>query len=288
IPVSLLQSLRIIGRTRPALVVGVGGYASGPVLVAAVLRRVPTLIHEQNYVPGATNRWMAPFVTDVVVTFEETVGKLGGRGVALGNPVRRDFTLVKPRPAGDPVRHLLVFGGSQGARRVNRAMVDALPRLVTQADTLRIVHQTGESERDSVAAAYELAGFTRSQADVRAFISGMSAAFEQADLIVSRSGATTVAELTASGRPAVLVPFAGAAHDHQTWNARKLADAGAAVMIAEKDLSGATLASTIVDLLADRERLAAMSRAGRSLARPDAAARIADRCAALMAAGRAA
>ena len=283
LPLSLVQSMRLIGRTKPSLVVGVGGYASGPVMAAAVLKRVPTLIHEQNYVPGATNRWMAPFVSKVVVTFEETVARLGGRGVALGNPVRRDFALVKPRPSAGAPRRLLVFGGSQGSRALNKAMVEALPGLAAMRGALQITHQTGEAEHAAVEASYRAAGLKGEDCEVRPFISGMSRAFEDADLIVCRSGATTVAELTAAGRPAVLIPFAGATHDHQTFNAHKLADAGAAVMIAERDLTGALLARTVQELLGDPGRLDRMARASRLLGRPDAAARIADLCVALMA-----
>jgi len=261
----------------------VGGYASGPLLVAALLRRVPALIHEQNFLPGTTNRWLAPYVSQVAITFPETARVLGGRGVVTGNPVRKEFTLVKPRPAGLAARSLLVFGGSQGSRAINRAMREALPELRQGAVPVKVRHQTGDAALEAVSSAYRAAGL---DADVRAFISGMSQAFEEADLIVCRSGATTVAELTAAGRPAVLIPFAGATHDHQTYNARKLEDAGAAEVIPERELGGARLAATVTGLLESPDRLARMSQASRALGKPDAAARIADLCVDLMAGGR--
>jgi len=288
VPLSLAQSFALIGRTNPDLVIGVGGYSSGPVLAAAVLRRVPTLIHEQNYVPGMTNRWLAPFVTKVAVTFPETIERLGGRGVVTGNPVRAQFIGIKPRPPGEPVKRLLVVGGSQGARVINRAMCEALPMLSAMRGSLRIIHQTGEAHLDAVTQAYRSVGDRAPQIDLRPFIQEMSQAFEQADLIVSRCGSTTLAELTCAGRPAILVPFAAATHDHQTFNARKLADAGAAVMIAESDLSGEKLASAVIDLIGNDEKLARMSAASRALGRPDAASRIADLCLELMAGGKAA
>lgn len=282
IPAALAQSIGIVARARPRLVIGVGGFASGPVLAAAVLMRVPTLICEQNCIPGATNRWLAPFVTQVVVAFPETIEKLGGRGVVLGNPVRKEFTLIAPRPAADTPRHLLVCGGSRGARVINRAVCDALPSLAPLAGALRVTHQTGDADLGMVRDAWGRSAFPAGDVDVRPFIADMARVYEESDLIVSRAGATTVAELTASGRPAVLIPFAAAAHDHQTFNARALVAAGAAEMIAQQDLTGQILAATVRTLLSDPARLARMSVAARALGRPDAAARIADLCLSLM------
>ena len=246
------------------------------------------MIHEQNYVPGVTNRWLAPFVKVVAVTFEETLEKLGGHGVVTGNPVRREFTLVQQKSQSDPVRHLLIVGGSQGARVINRAIADALPALAGFGDSLRVTHQTGSADHEWVSQAYRAAGFAGGRASVVPFIEKAWEAFAAADLIVSRCGSTTLAELTAAGRPSVLIPFAAATHDHQTWNARKLVSTGAAVMIAEKDLTGVTLGAAVTGLLAEPGRLDRMSVASRSLGRPDAAARIADLCEKLMARGRAA
>ena len=282
IPFSVLQCLALIGRMRPGLVIGVGGYASGPVLAAAVIRRVPTLIHEQNYVPGATNHWVAPWVKKVIVTFPETIECLGGRGEAIGNPVRKEFALVKPRPVNETVKSLLIFGGSQGARVINRAVCEALPELAAMRPSLRVVHQTGDAELSRVREAYASAGFTGTEVDVRPFISGMSEMFERSDLIICRSGATTVAELTAAGRPAVLIPFARATHDHQTFNARKLVEEGAALMIPEHELNGAVLAGNIRSLLGSPQRLTEMAQASRRLGKPAAGARIAAVCASLL------
>ncbi|MGH9867280.1 MAG: undecaprenyldiphospho-muramoylpentapeptide beta-N-acetylglucosaminyltransferase [Candidatus Polarisedimenticolia bacterium] len=283
VPFSLLQSLSILGSTRPALVVGVGGYASGPVLAAAVMRRTPTLIHEQNDIPGLTNRWLAPFVTKVAVSFPETIARLGGRGVVTGNPVRRAFGQIPAREsAPDSPRHMLVFGGSQGSRALNRAMTASLPGLAALRGRLTITHQTGEAALAEVTQAYRQAGFTEQGADVRPFIRDMAGAFGRADLVVCRSGATTVAELMAAGRPAVLVPFAGAAHDHQTFNARRLEATGAAVVVTESQLDGPALATAVTSLLDDPARLARMGQAGRAAARLDAASRLADLCVALM------
>ena len=282
IPVSLLQSIALVRRTKPRLVIGVGGFASGPVMAAAVLLRVPTLICEQNCIPGATNRWMAPFVTQAVVTFPETKERLGGRGVVLGNPVRKEFTLIGPRRMHDGARRILICGGSRGARAINRAVCDALPHLAPLAGTVAVTHQTGDADRDMVRDAWSRSGFPGKDVEVRPFIADMARVYEESDLIVSRAGATTVAELTAAGRPSVLIPFAAAAHDHQTFNARALVAVGAAEMIAEQDLTGEVLAGTIRTLLSDEERLARMAAAARTLGRPDAAARIADLCVAMM------
>ncbi len=279
VPVSVAQSLALIARAKPALVIGVGGYSSGPVVAAAVVRRVPTLIHEQNYVPGVTNRWLAPFVKEVAVTYPETVKLLGGRGVLTGNPIREGFAHVRPRPSGVSGKGLLVMGGSQGARVINRAMRDALPALSVMKGRLNVTHQTGDAELAAVKSSYDASALN---AKVSPFITGMPGALEEADLVVSRCGSTTLAELTAAGRPAVLIPFAAATHDHQTFNARKLEQAGAAVMILERDLTGGRLASTLIDLLGDDGRLARMAEASRGLGRPDAAERIGDLCARLV------
>jgi UDP-N-acetylglucosamine--N-acetylmuramyl-(pentapeptide) pyrophosphoryl-undecaprenol N-acetylglucosamine transferase len=219
------------------------------------------------------------------------VPRLSGRGVVTGNPIRKAFTALGPSEPTAGARRLLVVGGSQGARAINRAVREALPALTSfQAEPgsrgkLVVTHQTGEADLKTVVAAYEAAGL---QADVRPFIVEMPGALANADLVVCRCGSTTLAELTAAGRPAVLIPFAAATHDHQTFNARKLAEAGAAIMIREKDLNGAALASAITDLLRDPDRLARMAAASRSLGRPDAAARIVGLCAGLLARGRAA
>jgi UDP-N-acetylglucosamine--N-acetylmuramyl-(pentapeptide) pyrophosphoryl-undecaprenol N-acetylglucosamine transferase len=249
----------------------VGGYAGGPIVLLASFLRVRTVILEPNARPGFTNRVLLPFVQRAACAYEETRVLFGGKGVVTGNPVREAFARIAPHEHHPPLR-LLAFGGSQGSRRLNRALVEALPHLPS-SERLRIVHQTGEAERAEVTAAY--AAFGR-EAEVLAFLDDMPRRFAEADLVLSRSGATTCAELATAGRAAVLVPFAEAADDHQRQNARALLAAGAALMIEEKDLSGKALALVLRELTLAPERLTRMGEAARGLARPDAAARVAD------------
>lgn len=271
LPRAFLQAFRLLRRLRPEAVLGVGGYAGGPIVLLAALLRVRTVILEPNARPGFTNRALLPFVRRAACAYEETRRLFGQKGVVTGNPVRAAFARVGRR-AHHPPLHLLVFGGSQGSRRLNRALVDALPHL-PGADVLRIVHQTGEAERAETSAAYAA---SHREAEVVAFLDDMPKRFEEADLVVARSGATTCAELAAAGRAAVLVPFAQAADDHQRQNARALEAAGAARMIEEKDLTGPGLAAALGDLVGSPERISRMEEAARGLARPAAADRVAD------------
>jgi UDP-N-acetylglucosamine--N-acetylmuramyl-(pentapeptide) pyrophosphoryl-undecaprenol N-acetylglucosamine transferase len=258
---------------RPRLVVGVGGYASGPAVLAAWLLRVPTMLMEQNHFPGATNRWLAPRADAVCVPSEAAKARLHGIGLVTGNPVRKEFTTIGPPPGGDRMA-LLVFGGSRGARSINRAMVGALPALSRMTPPPRIVHQTGPQEHASVAQDY--AAHPELSADVRPFLDDMPAQLAAADLVVCRAGATTLAELAAAGRPAILVPFPHAADDHQRANAEAVRDAGAARVIEDRDLHGARCATEINALAGDPSLRLRMAAAARTLARPDAAERIAD------------
>jgi UDP-N-acetylglucosamine--N-acetylmuramyl-(pentapeptide) pyrophosphoryl-undecaprenol N-acetylglucosamine transferase len=271
LPWGLLRALVLLLRLRPSAVLGVGGYAGGPVVLVAALLGVRSVILEPNAKPGFTNRVLRPFVTAAACAYEEARAYYGARGVLTGNPVRRD---VAPRPAGPRRRPfgLLVFGGSQGSRVLNDAMVAAIPHWPA-AETLRIVHQTGEGMRDAVAAAYHAAG---RPAEVVAFLDDMPRRLMEADIVVSRAGATTCAELTAAGKAAVLVPFAAAADDHQRINAAALARGGAALVLEEKDLSGPALASAVRSLLEDEDGLGRMEQAAARLGRPGAAARVAD------------
>jgi UDP-N-acetylglucosamine--N-acetylmuramyl-(pentapeptide) pyrophosphoryl-undecaprenol N-acetylglucosamine transferase len=281
LPLGLLDAHAILRRFRPALVVGVGGYASGPVLVAALLRRIPTMIHEQNRWPGATNRLLAPWVDRIAVSFETTAGRIGALGTITGNPVRAPFAAL---PAWTPhagSARVLVFGGSRGARAVNDAVIAALPRLAASGWSWR--HQTGAADRDRVAAAYGHAGIDGAR--VEAFLDDMPEALAAADLVICRAGASTLAELACAGRAAILIPFPQAAHDHQRHNARGFEAAGAARVLEQRNLDGGRLATEAQALLADPGRIAAMSTAARTLARPDAAARIADLAEALLAPG---
>jgi UDP-N-acetylglucosamine--N-acetylmuramyl-(pentapeptide) pyrophosphoryl-undecaprenol N-acetylglucosamine transferase len=229
------------------------------------------VILEPNATPGFTNRVLRPFVRVAACAWEEARAFYGAKGVLTGNPVRGGFASL-PKKVPAETAALLVFGGSQGSRVLNQAMVESLPHL-PGADRLRIVHQTGPALQAEVTAAYEKA---RRPAEVTPYLDDMERRFGEADLVVSRSGATTCAELQAAGKPSVLVPFARAAEDHQRRNARAMEARGAAAVLEEKDLTGEALGRAVVELLGDRARLAAMGEASRAMSRPDAAARVAD------------
>jgi UDP-N-acetylglucosamine--N-acetylmuramyl-(pentapeptide) pyrophosphoryl-undecaprenol N-acetylglucosamine transferase len=281
IPMSVADAWSILSRRKPDVVIGVGGYSSGPVVFAAVLRRIPTLLLEQNAVPGLTNRSLAPLVDAAAVTFDETVTYFGRRGFVTGNPVRAEFFESGDAAGTGAARgaaRVLIFGGSQGAHAINVAMVEAAPRLAALPGRLAITHQTGERDLELVRDGYRRAGL---EARVEPFLFTMDREIAGADLIVSRAGATTIAELTAAGKPAVLIPLPTAADDHQRKNAEVLARAGAAEVLDQRSLTGDRLAERILALAADRDRRDAMGRAARTLARPDAARAIADRVLAL-------
>src|SRR5438105_9658227 len=211
VPVGLVDAWRIVSARRPDLVIGVGGYSSGPVVLAAALRGVPTMLLEQNAVPGLTNRLLARFVGAAAITFESTKEFFGSKAFVSGNPVRPEFFKESARDDDATVR-VLVFGGSQGAHAINVAMVEAASRLAAGPSHLRLVHQTGERDVEMVRAAYRDAGL---QADVEPFLYDMGQRIGQADLIVCRAGATTLAELTAAGKPAILIPLLTATDDNQ-------------------------------------------------------------------------
>jgi UDP-N-acetylglucosamine--N-acetylmuramyl-(pentapeptide) pyrophosphoryl-undecaprenol N-acetylglucosamine transferase len=284
LPASGLDAWRIVSRRAPQLVIGVGGYSSGPVVLAAAVRRIPTLLLEQNAVPGLTNRLLARFVSAAAVTFESTVTFFGRRGFVTGNPVRPEFFESVPdaRPEGPP--RILIFGGSQGAHAINLAMVEAAPRLAAHGGGMAITHQTGERDLEYVRDGYRRAGLT---ARVEPFLYAMDREMKAADLVVCRAGATTIAELTAAGRAAVFIPLPTAADDHQRRNAEVLARAGAAELLEQQGLTGERLAERIVALALDQEKRSAMSRAARGLAKPDAARAIVDRALTLALSGRA-
>jgi UDP-N-acetylglucosamine--N-acetylmuramyl-(pentapeptide) pyrophosphoryl-undecaprenol N-acetylglucosamine transferase len=283
LPLGGVDAWRIISRRRPQLVIGVGGYSSGPVVLLAALRGIPTMLLEQNAVPGLTNRSLAPFVSAAAVTFDATVNYFGRRGFVSGNPVRPEFfestiaggsppTSVAPADDGPP--RVLIFGGSQGAHAINMAMVEAAPRLAAYPGGLAITHQTGERDLERVRDGYRAAGLA---ARVEPFLYAMDREMKAAALVVCRAGATTIAELTASARPSLLIPLPTAADDHQRKNAEVLVAAGAAEMLAQPEMTGTRLADRITALAADRARCAAMSEAARRLGRPDAARVIVDR-----------
>lgn len=269
---AMLESSRLLKRTRPHVVMGVGGYVAGPLLAVAAVCRVPTLILEPNAVPGLTNWWLSWLVDAAALGWEETMRYYRRNGFVTGNPVREEIARVAPRATTDAMQ-LLVFGGSQGSHVLNRAMVDALPHLASYRDRLRITHQTGKSELEWVRVAYQKEGFP---ARIEPYLENMAKEYEACDLVVSRAGATTCAELTAAGRAALLVPLP-LAGGHQLQNAEALTRVGAAQMISQRDLSGQRLARAVIDLLEDPGRRNEMAEAARSLARPEAAREIVDR-----------
>lgn len=284
LPRAIWDAGRMLNEFAPDVVIGVGGYASGPAMLAAILKHIPTLAFEPNVVPGFANRLVAKFVSAAAVHFEETA-KYFRRAKVTGVPVRHAFFEIPPKRGGTPT--LLVFGGSQGAHAINYAMIRCLRALEREAPGIHIVHQTGERDYNDVLSAYQrreaASGAPALTFEIFKFIEDMPAAFVRADLIVCRSGASTVAEVAAAGKPAIFVPFPRAADDHQRINAEALARHGAAVAVEESRLEGVWLAETIATLLQDSHRLKVMSEAARALAHPDAARDIAEMAAKLAA-----
>ena len=272
LPRSFLAVRTLIRRLRPEVVMGVGGYASGPVVLVAALMGVPTLVAEQNALPGFTNRVLARFVKAAAVSFEEAGRFFGSKAEITGNPVREEFFEIAPRSRGNEF-NVLITGGSQGARAINEAMIAALPVLESERHRLSIVHQSGKADEKRLREAYASAGY---RAEVSAFVDRMVDQVEKADLVISRAGATTVAELAAAGRASILVPFPFAADDHQTKNAAAVERAGAGRHIAQSELTGQRLADEILRLLREPGLIDEMSRASKKLAHRDAAQRVVD------------
>ena len=284
LPLGFIDAWRAVGRHKPDVVLGVGGYSSGPVLMSAILRRVPTIIHEANAFPGLANRVVARWVTAVAVAFNDALPRMKRTdGVITGNPIRKEFFEVGDRrsrlsgQAGLPALHkqrVLVFGGSQGSRVLNDAMTGALLFLARHKDTLEIVHQTGPAELEKVRTAYNQSAFT--SARVVPYLDPMADEIAAADVVVSRSGAMTVGELAAVGRAAILVPFAAATNNHQELNARVVERAGGAVVITEAELTPERLAGAIGEIVSNPERAARMGAAARTIATPEATKTIVD------------
>ena len=270
LPMAIWDARRVLADFQPEVVIGVGGYASGPAMLAAILRSVPTLAFEPNVVPGFANRVVARWVSAAAVHFEETA-KYFREAEVTGVPVRKAFFDIAGKALSEKPT-LLVFGGSQGAHAINQAMTQCLPELCKQAPGIHIIHQTGERDYNDALAAYQRAG---ASAEVFPFINDMPAFFARADLLLCRSGASTVAEIAAAGKPAVFVPFPRAADDHQRVNAQALERAGAAVVLEETKLDELWLVETVSALLGDPARLRRMGEAARSLSHPDAARDIA-------------
>jgi UDP-N-acetylglucosamine--N-acetylmuramyl-(pentapeptide) pyrophosphoryl-undecaprenol N-acetylglucosamine transferase len=309
LPVSAADAWTVITRRRPSVVIGVGGYSSGPVVLLSALRGIPTLLMEQNAMPGITNRLLSPVVDAAAVTYQESVRFFGEKAIVAGNPVRPEFYrsevstqgirqdvstqgiqdqrsphVIQPEGAHG-IQHsppgaarVLVFGGSQGAHAINMAMVEAAARLAAGPPRVAVTHQTGERDLEMVRDGYRRNGL---EARVEPFLFEMDREMKAADLVICRAGATTLAELTASGRPSILVPLPTATDDHQRRNAIALVNQGAARLVEQRELSGDRLAAEIQALAGDEAARRGMGEAARRTARPDAARVIVDRVLAL-------
>ena len=275
--VALCRATGIVRRFRPQVVAGFGGYAALAPMLAARFCGVPGILHEQNAIAGSTNRILARLVRTVCTSLPDTKGFTGRNCVLTGNPVRTAIAGVGQRERYFTTRRLLVMGGSQGARILNLTLPECLPFL--RRAGVEILHQCGRADLEKTQAAYVTAGYGADA--VTAFIDDMADAYAWADMVLCRSGASSVAELCAAGLPAILVPFAAAVHDHQTCNAQVMERAGAALLIPENRLSNTSLGHLIVELLDDVPRRIAMSAAALRVARPAAAARVADVLAAM-------
>ncbi len=273
LPLGFVQAWRLIGKHRPDVALGVGGYSSGAVLLAARARGVPTMIHEQNAFPGLTNRLLAKVVKAVAVAFPDAGARLKRRdAVVTGNPIRREFFDAQRVP--HERRRLLIFGGSQGSHILNETMTGALLFLARLKGRLDIVHQTGPRELERVRAGYKASAFP--DARVVPYLDPMVDEIAAADLVVSRAGAMTIGELAAVGRAAILVPFAAATNNHQELNARVVEQAGGAIVITEAQLSPERLALAIGEVINDPDRAARMGASARALAAPEATKNIVD------------
>ena len=283
---SMIDSYRIIHAVRPDIVIGVGGYASGAVVLLAYLMSIPTMILEQNSVPGLTNKILGKLVNTVCITYQESISFFPKAKTFLtGNPVRvhifrgdaetgyRLFSLEKD------LFTVFAFGGSSGARSINRSLVDALHYLRDLRDKVQFLHQTGEKDYEHIRKAYQESGF---RGTIAPFVYQMGEAYAVADLVISRAGATTLAELTALGKPAILIPYPFAAGNHQELNARKLQEIGAAKMILDRELLGETLAGNIKELFMNETVRKEMQKNSRSVGRPDACTKVVDIAMSLM------
>ena len=277
---SILDSYRIIKTVRPDLVIGVGGYASGALVFIAFLLSIPTMILEQNTVPGLTNKILGKFVGTVCITYQESISFFPRVKTYLtGNPVRRQVFRGSVESAHKlfglekGLFTLLVFGGSSGARSINLAVLEALHSLSDLKDNIQFLHQTGSADYEHIREAYRRSGF---RGIITPFIFQMGEAYAVADMVISRAGATTLAELTALGKPAILVPYPYAAGNHQELNARKLEEMGAARMILDRELKGEALAAEIRELYADEKLREEMQRNSKAVGRPDACAKVVD------------
>ena len=272
LPAGLWDSERILKRYRVNAALGVGGYASGPMMLLAALHRIPNVVFEPNVEPGFTNRVLVRLATRVAVAHAETAERFGRKAVVTGCPVRAEFFSIGEKEHRAPF-NILITGGSRGALPINRAVVDSLDRLAARKNQLFIVHQTGERDYNAVRVAYARREF---HAEVLPFIENMAERFAQADLIVCRSGAITVAEVSASGRAAIFIPFGASTDAHQTRNAAAMQDAGAARLLPQDQLTPERLTNEIFSLLDQPRRIEEMEDRARSLAKPRAIEDIVD------------
>lgn len=280
IPKGIFDSIKILKTFKPNLVFGVGSYSSGPVLLMAWLLGIKIALHEQNILPGITNRMLSYFADRIYVSFEKTKKLAHPEKVFVsGNPLRKEITDIAEKNITDyglskKAFTVLILGGSQGAHSINMAIIDALSNIKNKEGFL-FVHQTGSSDTETVAKAYAQ---HKISCDVKPFFDDMATKYSQADLIICRAGATTVAEITVIGRGAIFVPYPFAANDHQTQNAKALCDAGAAKMITEKDLTGKILAEKIEYFSENKQELSKMASLAKTFGKPDAAAVIINDC----------
>ncbi|MFQ5991017.1 MAG: undecaprenyldiphospho-muramoylpentapeptide beta-N-acetylglucosaminyltransferase [Nitrospiraceae bacterium] len=284
LPVGLWQSVRVLRSRRVSLVLGIGGYASPPVLLAAFFLRIPRAILEPNAYPGLANKFLAPVANLIFLAFDAAKGSFNPSKVKVcGTPVRAGFLEPYTPDAGSmrstQGRALVVFGGSQGAHGINNLMIDALPHLQSKREEMSVVHQTGEADLNRVHSAYEANGV---RANVVAFLFDMPRILRSADLVVARAGAMTVAELIACGKAAILIPLPSAIYQHQESNARAMEREGAAVVLLQHELTGAKLAQAILALLEDPVRLRQMGERGRALWKTNPAGCIVQECLGLM------
>jgi len=283
IPKAIRQAFRILKEFRPQMVIGVGGYASGPTVVAASLLRIKRAIHEQNMVPGMTNRWLKWISQRIFVSFEETKHYFPKtKTIVTGMPIRKSLLSCVSeqkthRVAGKEGERftVLIFGGSGGAHRINWAMIEALDALAGIKSSLRVIHQTGTTDLDFVSRGYQEKGF---DALVRPFFENMVSCYATSDVVICRAGASTIAELAVCGKAAILVPYPHAAHQHQLLNAQKLVAMGAARMIRDEALGGASLSHAILQMVNHPEERRTMEGAIQKMARPRAAQEIVDHC----------
>jgi UDP-N-acetylglucosamine--N-acetylmuramyl-(pentapeptide) pyrophosphoryl-undecaprenol N-acetylglucosamine transferase len=283
LPLSFLKSLGILVRTRPDLVIGVGGYSSGPIVLLASWLRIPTMIMEQNIQPGLTNRLLRRWVKKAVVSFESSLPCFKGKGMFIGNPVREEFYGLLPKERNGWLT-LLIFGGSQGSHFLNERVVGALPLLEAKKKQLKIFHQTGEKDREWVEKSYQQAGFA--EATVVPYFKKMAAYFQKSDLIISRAGASTIAELIASQKASLLVPFSQATDNHQYLNARELEKINGAEVIPEAEFSPEVLSEKILSYARDKQKITEMEKNLAPLKVSGVADRIADLCFELMEKGK--